>query len=420
MAFSGRQHVVLIDPVLTGDGFLRACHQRGFAVTAVYTLGAEVLDAVARERRNGTHAVVHASSVADILALVERPVHAVVAATEPGVALADGVAHALGLPGNDPATAPARRYKDAMRNHARAVGLPVPRFEVVPGGSEAARPDALFLAAQRIGFPAIIKPTSGAAAHGVQVLRNADDARRLLGSPQSRDIFGHRISGWVVEEYLSGRELAVNCFSDGVEHHVLDIWEYQQPVEGPYDQPYWNLIQITAEDADWAGVVRAVQQILTEFGVCIGPSHTEVKVTADGVRLIEVGARLPGARMTDHWAQHSGFDAYDETVSAFLDPASLTTRDKLPHFDARLGICCLRNDGLEGRLESLRGADAVAGIPQVDALHLNYQVGDRVPVTTDLNSLFGKALVSADTVEDLLRVHENVRKTIEMEISTHG
>lgn len=420
MAIRDTQHVVLIDPVLTGDGFRRACHARGLAVTSVYSLGSEVLDAVARERGNGTDAVVHASTVADILAAVGRPVHAVVAATEPGVALADGVAHALGLPGNDPATAAARRHKDEMRRHARDVGLPVPRFEVVSGGSGGVSSEALVLAAQRIGFPAIIKPTSGAAANGVQVLRSAADARRLVGSPQSRDIFGHPICAWMVEEYLTGRELAVNCFSDGVEHHLLDIWEYQQPVNGPYDQPYWNLIQLTPGDADWAVVVRAVRQILTHFGVRLGPSHTEVKVSADGVRLIELGARLPGARMTDHWARHSGFDAYDETLSAFLDPGSLTTRDRLPRFDARLGICCLRNDGIEGRLESLRGADAVAGFPQVDALHLNYRVGDRVPVTTDLNSLFGKALVSAETVEDLLRVHENVRKTIEMEISTHG
>lgn len=417
MARSCRRHIVLIDPVMTGDGFRRAAHDRGHVVTSVYTLGHDVLETVARGRRDGPDKVVHASTVKAILSSIDRPVHAVIAASEPGVAVADFVAQALNLPRNDPATASARRYKDSMRRHARRHGVPAPRFEVVAVRDARRLHEALIAAADRIGFPAILKPNSGAASHGVQVLTTREDACHELGGLVSRDIFGHPVRSWMVEEYLVGREIAVNCFSDGTTHHLVDMWEYRQPAAGPYDQPYWDLIQLAADDPDWSRAASAVRRVLSVYGIRIGPSHTEVKITSDGVRLIEVGARLPGARMTEHWALHSRFDAYDETLSAFLEPSSISTGARLPEFDARLGICCLRNDRGQGRLLSLRGVDAVAALPQTDAIYLDYKVGDQVPATKDLNSLFGKALLSANTLEALLHAHDQVRQTIEMEIA---
>ncbi|MGP4000818.1 ATP-binding protein [Streptomyces sp. 8N706] len=108
---------------------------------------------------------------------------AVAPANEMSVHLADRVARELELPGNLHSLAWARRNKAAMRDHAVAAGVRIPKHRLVE------RPAEIPAIAREIGFPVIVKPTMGACSQGTTVLPEETDVNRLEGLV-THDVFG--------------------------------------------------------------------------------------------------------------------------------------------------------------------------------------------------------------------------------------
>ncbi|XRQ06694.1 ATP-grasp domain-containing protein [Actinomadura welshii] len=405
-----RDAVLLVDPVLTGLPFKAACRARGLAVVSLYTLGAEALREFGPDHASGDDAARYAASpgrARELLGGIRWPIRAVVPATEPSVYVADVLAARLGLPGNDPATARARRDKSVMRRLASAAGITVPDFESVT------RLDDVPSAARRIGYPLVLKPATGAASRGVRLVPRPGELDRAIAASADVDLFGAPVRDWLVERYVRGREFAVNAFSLAGRHRIVDVWEYLQPSGADYDQPYWDLVQVARDDPAWEAAASFARRVLDVFGVRVGPSHTEVKGDEHGLSLMEVASRLPGARITDHWIRHGAFHPYGATLDALLGDADTPPE---PVFDAVLGICCLRNDGDAGTLRAIHGLDDLSGTPGVDGVHLAYDVGDRVPPTRDLNTVVAKVLVSGNSHAAVRNILEAVRAKAELEI----
>lgn len=396
--------VVLVDPAMTGQPFKEACRRRALPIVSLYTLDDALLSSYDRTYRQGDERVVHAADAGEAARRLPPAVRAVIPTTEPSVETGDALGELLALPGNPVATSMARRSKSAMRERAVRAGLRIPRFEIASRRDVAA-------AARRTGFPAIAKPQRGAGSHGVVVLSDADSAGQLV----RQDLFGGTNENWLVEEYIRGREIAVNGFSEGGRHRVLDMWEYRQPNDADYDQPYWDLVHLTPEDPDWAAAERFVLEALDAYQVQLGPSHTEIKIDRSGPCLIELASRLPGAHMTDHWTLHSAIRPYDDTLSAYLgESTGLLTKDL--SFDASLGICCLRNEDRPGVLVEMRGLDGLRAMPGVDAVIPSYAPGDFVPVTRDLGSLTAFVLVHGRDAEERDTLLCTVRHSVRLEL----
>ncbi|KUO15329.1 ATP-grasp domain-containing protein [Streptomyces dysideae] len=386
---------------MTGHPFKDACRRRALPTISLYTLDEALLASYDPDYQRDDEQVVHAADAGEAAGRLTGPVRAVVPTTEPSVEIGDRLGELLGVPGNPAVTASARRSKAAMRRHAVESGIRVPAFEAVSR-------DRVAEAATRIGVPAIAKPQRGAGSHGVTILRGPPD----VGDLPAHDLFGRANEEWLVEEYVRGREVAVNCFSQDGRHRVLDMWEYRQPGSADYDQPYWDLVQLGPDDPDWSAAERFVLEALDAYQVRLGPSHTEIKTDAAGPCLMELASRLPGAHMTDHWLLHSTIRPYDDTLGAYLgEDTELLSRDL--GFDAALGICCLRNDDRPGVLTELAGLDEVRLMPGVDAVYPCVTPGDFVPLTRDLGSLTAFVLVhgrDAAEVDAMLRtVRQNVR-----------
>ena len=91
---------------------------------------------------------------------------------ELSVPLVARLAEALGLPGPSSKAVDTARDKHKTRGAMRAAGLPSPEcFKV-----ECA--DDLAAAAQKVGFPAVLKPLNGAASLGVKKVASENELRR--------------------------------------------------------------------------------------------------------------------------------------------------------------------------------------------------------------------------------------------------
>lgn len=407
--------VLLVDPLKTGLPYKKAARDLGLAVVSLYTVEPRELHSRFPDHCDGDDRSLHFTEPAEAvkaLAGTGYDVVAVVPAWESAVHTADLIAHALALPGNDVRLARARRDKTAMRARAAEADLRIPAFRVVHSAAEVPA------AAAAVGYPAIVKPATSSGAHGVTLIPGAEAAAGFAIA-ETTDLFGWPITDWLVEQYVRGRELAVNSFSSDGEHRVIDMWEYRQPDGRDYDFPLYDNVEALPDDPDWERVRQYVTRVLNAYGMRRGPSHTEVKVNAEGVFLMEIGGRLPGGPATDQWTAYTDIRPYHDAIECYLGrrPAIM---DKPINRRAVFGAIAIRNDDAPGTLVAVHGLEAMRAHPGVDKVLVSYRPGDHVPITCDDKTIPLGAWVSAPDQSGVERVLAELRELVRLEIRTEA
>lgn len=199
------------------------------------------------------------------------------------------LASLFALPFHSRETASALRRKDEQRAALGAAGVESIRYRVVeyPSQWEQAERD--------VGLPLVLKPLSG---------QGSRNTFRVTTSRQGRELCerlisdGHE-SSLIAEELLVGRDSSPYGDYVSVES-VVSRGEIQHlPVTGklPLVEPFretgqfWPSV-LSAADMDL--VQRLTSRALRALGVTTGVTHTEIKLTNDGPRIIEVNGRLGG------------------------------------------------------------------------------------------------------------------------------
>ena len=164
-----------------------------------------------------------------------HPVDAIVGVDEETAVVAAACSRALGLRTNSPEAAAAARDKALMRRLLDAAGVPNPRSRVFPlaeGPSEAA---------EAVSYPCVLKPTFLAASRGV--IRANDPASfhaawkriaAILREPDAAEKGGPSASVILVEEFVSGREVAVEGMLSEGNLEILAIFDKPDPLDGPF------------------------------------------------------------------------------------------------------------------------------------------------------------------------------------------
>lgn len=130
----------------------------------------------------------------------------------------------------------------------------------------------------------IVKPADNSGSRGVDLLKN-NDAESLKNAFEYSKSFS-RTGESVVEEYIEGSEVSVETMSIDGECHVIQITDKITTgvpyfVEMGHSQPSMLSEKIKGEIAE---VAKAANKAL---GISNGPSHTEIKVTKDGPKIVE-------------------------------------------------------------------------------------------------------------------------------------
>ncbi|MET9086095.1 ATP-grasp domain-containing protein [Streptomyces sp. NPDC004237] len=228
-----------------------------------------------------------AAVVAAGLALAERhPIAGVVTWDEYAlVPTAELVAH-LGLPGNTVASMNACRDKATSRRRFAEHNVPSATSTRVDTLAQATA------AAHRTGFPIVLKPASHAASIGViRVDRPEELPAAWEFTAAGAGEQGPEGSGVLVEEYLSGPEISVECVTQNGVTTALAVT--RKEVAFP---PYFEEVghTVSAGDPLLPEVAPIAVQAVQALGVTDGVQHVEMRLTASGPRIIEVNSRIGG------------------------------------------------------------------------------------------------------------------------------
>lgn len=218
----------------------------------------------------------------------------IVTFSERAVPLTAGLAAALGLPYHDRVTARLLTDKWEQRSAFRRAGIDALRVHRVDTVDD--WPQAL----AAVGLPAVLKPLNGGASRDTYLVEDADTGARLTRELLTQEAVGFTSGGsLILEEYLIGRPS--EPFGDYVsieaivaDGHVTDIAVTGKlPMIPPFRETgrFWRSPLGAAEEED---VRNLAKRAVHALGITTGLTHTEVKLTAAGPRLIEVNGRLGG------------------------------------------------------------------------------------------------------------------------------
>jgi biotin carboxylase len=264
---------------------------------------------------------VHIGSLADegaVVAVVRelaRRVHVdrVECLWEPYMMLAARLREGLGLPGLTVEQTVPFRDKQRMKEILDAAGLRTPRHE---GTTTVA---GVWEAAERLGYPLIVKPIAGAGSADTYRADSAADLDALL--PMLRHV--PRV---IVEEFIDGEEFTYDTICAGGQVLVENIcWYRPRPLLTKLHE--WIspvTVALRALDVPDLAAGRALGSAAVKvLGFRDGFTHMEWYRKADGQAVFgEIAARPPGGRMVD--AMNYATDA-----DLFLAWAEAITRGRI-------------------------------------------------------------------------------------------
>ena len=239
------------------------------------------------------------------------------------------IAELLAVPSNSVQTAHLGRDKHLMRQTWEASHVPSARSVLVHSLAEAQK------AATTIGYPVVLKPRGLAASVGVI---RVDTEEALVSGYQVASINPHPSfraagDGLLVEEYLDGPEISVECAVINGQITIVAITRKSVGLAPGFEE----LEHIVAPDAvlpNEADIVDVVRQAHQALNVSVGITHAELRLTSQGPRMIELGLRCAGDLIPYVVDLAIGVNLY--TVSAQLATGDVPELQPVRHMTAAL------------------------------------------------------------------------------------
>jgi len=229
------------------------------------------------------------------------PIDRVECLWEPAMLVAARLREALGLPGLDVEQTTRFRDKEEMKRRLDAAGIRTPRHARAGTHREVEE------AAERIGFPLVVKPIAGAGSADTHRIDDRAELDEIL--PRLRHV--PEVS---VEEFIDGEEFTFDTISaDGRILYSNVSWYRPRPLIGRTVE--WISPQTVAlrdlERVDLAGGREMGRRVLAALEFRTGFTHMEWFRTPSGESVFcEIAARAPGARSVDLMNYAGDFDAF--------------------------------------------------------------------------------------------------------------
>jgi len=193
-------------------------------------------------------------------------------------------AERLGLRFHPAEAARAASNKLLAREHFHAAGMRVPEFRRMPIAG--ADPTG-------IRFPCVLKPLDSSGSRGV-IRANDQEEFREAAARIARMQAHDQEKGLIVEDYIPGREFALEGVVTGGKLQTLALFDKPDALEGPFFEETIYVTPSREPEAIQRSIRETAQAAVTSLGFTDGPVHAEMRVNGQGVWILEAAARPIG------------------------------------------------------------------------------------------------------------------------------
>jgi hypothetical protein len=262
---------------------------------------------------------------------------------EPGMLLAARLREALELPGLNVEQTLPFRDKERMKQVLDGAGIRTPRH------ARAATRGEVLAAAERIGFPLIVKPIAGAGSADTHRIDTQAELEAVLPKIAHVD----EVS---VEEFIDGEEFTFDtiCARGEVLYDNVAYYRPRPLIARTVEWVSPQTVNLRDVEAPHLAAGRQMGfQVLKALGYRTGFTHMEWYRKEDGEAVFgEIGARPPGARSVDLMNFGADFDS-------FTGWAEAVCHGRLSqHWERRYNVASIfkRAQG-QGRIQRIEGLE---------------------------------------------------------------
>lgn len=297
--------------------------------------------------------------------------------------------------------------KSHMRNRLKENHVPVPEYYAVSDY------EGFREAVWKLKGYCIVKPADNAGSRGVQLVDVRDagtDADAWLENVYEYSKGNSKNGTVMVEEFMSGAEVSVEAFTVDGETQIIAITDkYITPP--PYFVELAHCEPSLLEEEVQEQIKKVALAAIKAIRLCNGPSHTEIKVTEDGPKVVELAARLGGDYITSRLVPLScGVDMVGASVQLAVgekaDIGRKWNRGAAIHFI----------QAPEGRIRRIAVPDEVYRLKGVEEVVIYKEAGDIVHGTKSSNDRLGHVITSGDTREEAMETGERALGMIGVEV----
>ena len=218
-----------------------------------------------------------------------------------------------------------------------------------------------------------------------------------------------RGAGLLIEEYMEGPEVSVEAFSVNGEAHIITITD-KIVTDLPFfvELGHTEPSRLSKEQQD--DIHRVALGAIKAIGMVNGPTHTEIKVTESGAKLVEIAARLGGDFITSRLVPLStGVDMIDCSYDALFGKSVRYKSD----LDRGAAIRFIQ--GTEGKLVSISGLDQVKSMDNVVEFEIYKSIGDYIRKPENSSDRIGHIIAVGKDANEADRIANEALSKIKIE-----
>ncbi|MGL5857767.1 MAG: ATP-grasp domain-containing protein [Angustibacter sp.] len=310
---------------------------------------------------------------------------------EPACAAAEAVALDLGL--RAAGTGVSALLRDKIATRIRLTAHP----DLDSTWAEVGDAGDLRAAAQVVGYPMIVKPSSGSASLGVVQVDGAGDLSEAVEQVRRMLRNEHRyhellpVTRFIAEPLVAGEEYSVETFSHEGRHEIQAI--IRKITSAGSFVELGHVVPAELEPARRITIEDRVRAFLDRVGLREGPAHTELITDGSAVHVIESHARTGGDEIPELIRLVTGRDPEAEMLAHFAGVG--VPRPLAPIAPATAKIY-LTAPGA-GRIRAVEGESEARAVPGVRSVELSAAAGDEArPLRASWDRL-GALVVTAGT-----------------------
>jgi biotin carboxylase len=264
-----------------------------------------------------------------------------------------------------------------------------------------------------VTYPCVLKPTILAASRGV--IRADDPAAfiaafqriaAILRAPETSSL-GDGATEVLVEDFIPGREVALEGLLVAGELHVLALFDKPDPLDGPY---FEETIYVTPSrlPADvQAAIAAETRWAARALGLTEGPIHAELRVNEKGPWVVEVAARTIGGLCSRTLRFGAGLSLEELVIRHALGiEIDSLERERRP---AGVMMIPIPRGGV---LRAVRGRENALAVPGIEDVTISAHVGQELVPLPEGSRYLGFILARAESPEAveaaLRRAHERL------------
>jgi len=311
------------------------------------------------------------------------------------------VANTLGLPGIKFEDAECASNKIKMRTRFKENNVPIPDFYPVWTYSEAIE------AFKKLKKPVVIKPADNMGARGVRRIDKEEELSEAFEDAKNNSPSGEII----IEEYMEGDELSIdslvyngNVYITGVADRIIEYPPFF--VETGHIMPSQKPSHIIDE------AIKVMKEGIRALGINIGAAKGDIKVTKNGIKIVEMAARLSGGFMSTYTFPYStGINLMKVAIKIALGERPDEEELKPKWNKVSIERAIIPKPGI---IKEIRNIEDAEKIPGVKNIFITKEIGDEITVPRNNVEKAGHVIVVADDFKTAWEIANKALNTVEV------